>query len=436
MRYKRFLVAFILLLISVSTSLFAYHIEYNQARINVDLSNDLVTNYSCLENHNISSDSEEEIMLDYNSAKVIARIILDDELISGGTISFDFNDLNYKYTDDVNGRSSKRPYGIELVFKQKWTIEGKPQEEAVGGYIAIGSGHNGIVSQNSNTAEFVIPAGGDTSAIVDTIIESVILRIIFYIRYLAYIFFHWDMRDMTFEEYVEMIVTQGQTKLTSGYIDVVLVLPELTFEQERQMVWSEKYAASFKVNDTVPIEFKGFYKKNNNPLVFSLTVDGNENTKLIDLSSDVIRSSNENGLGIGSYEYSAEFINDSINVPNLKYYSFVSSSANPAVSTGEFVLVDTIDKQNTIKYQIGLKNGSNSIKWYTGDMSVVLGENASNEFDGLLAGPSSYKVLDNKTVLEDTGVILFKLTEASDDPFEIPPGTYSSNIYFHVIANV
>ena len=434
MRYKRFLVAFILLLISVSTSLFAYYIEDNlQAQNNVDLSNDLVTNYSCLENHNISSDSE-EIMLDYNSAKVIARIILDKELESGGTISFDFNDLNYKYTD-ANGRSSKRPYGIELVFKQEWTIEGKPREEAVGGYIAIGSGHNGIAFQNGNTAEFVIPAGEDTSAIVDTILESTILRIIFYIRYLIYLInpSHWDT---TFEEYVNMLITQNSTRLESGYIDVVLVLPELTFEQENQMVYSDEYSASFTVNGTETVPFTGYYRKNNNPLTFNLTVDGNENTKLIDLSSDVIRSSNENGLVIGSYEYSAEFINDSINVPNLRYYSFVSSSANPEVPTGEFVLVDTIDKQNTIKYQIGLKNESNPIKWYTGDMSVVLGENASNEFGGLLAGPSSYKVVDNITVLEDTGVILFKLTEASDDPFEIPPGTYSSNIYFHVIANV
>ena len=161
----------------------------------------------------------------------------------------------------------------------------------------------------------------------------------------------------------------------------------------------------------------------------------NENTKAIDLSSESIKS-DEAGLEIGSYEYSAEFINDLYNEPNLKYYSFVSSSDSPSVPNGEFVLVDTIDNQNTIRYQIGLKNGSNPIKWYTGDMSVSLGENVSNEVDGLLAGPASYKVLDNKIIIEDSGVILFKLTESADNPFEIPPGTYNSNIYFHVIANL
>lgn len=428
MRYKRFLVAFILLLISVSTSLFAYYIEYKQAQMtSVDLSNDSVGNYLCLDNHNASEELEDEFRLNYSENQVIARIILEDtDLSNGGIITFDFDGFNFNCDGFEN---INRPYGIELVFWQKWKIDGSPKDYIVAGYKAFGTGH--LDDASDTDSSFEIPAGASKESIA-TIIKNNrdLRRAYFWYRILFPTYWIKPLDD-----FIDYIVEKEETYLEEGYIDVVLVLPELTFEQENQMVYSDEYSASFTVNGTKPIEFTGYYKKNNNPLTFNLTVDGNENTKAIDLSSESIKS-DEAGLEIGSYEYSAEFINDLYNEPNLKYYSFVSSSDSPSGPNGEFVLVDTIDNQNTIRYQIGLKNGSNPIKWYTGDMSVSLGENVSNEVDGLLAGPASYKVLDNKIIIEDSGVILFKLTESADNPFEIPPGTYNSNIYFHVIANL
>ncbi len=409
----------------MSTSLFAYTPPIVQID-SVDLSNDSVDNYRCLDNHNASEELENEFQLSYSKNQVITSIKLEaDDLDNGGTITFDFGGLNFNCTDNKN---ISRPYGIELVFWQRWKINGSSKNFTVAGYKALGSGH---INASDTGFSFEIPAGSSKEAIATIIKNNRDLR-------RAYFWYRIWFPKYWFEpldDFIDFIVEQNETYLEEGYIDVVLVLPELTFEQEKQMVYSDNYSASFTVNNGEPITFTGYYRKNNNPLVFKLEVNCNENTKSIELNSDDISSSDKNGLQIGSYRYSAEFVNDQDNTPTLKYYSFVSSSADPATPNGKFVLVDA-NEENEIEYQIGLTNGSNSTKWYTGDMTVQLGEGVDNNKNSLLAGASGFTISGDKITIKDSGNILFKLTESSDNRYEIPPGTYSSNIYFHVIANL
>lgn len=427
------LIGLLFLLIIIPSCIFALSVDMkydNGAASGVDLSNDSINSnsYPCTGQHDISDDAGSSGSLPdigYADRQVIARIQLSDaELTSLSTIEIAFPDgLVYSYG------SSERPYDIELVFRQVWQSGGN-STSVVGGYAPLG--HSG--NENLNSYTFTVPTGDDVQAIYNTVMSS-------WLRY----YFHWlrfcdglSAWLTPFDEYVKDRISKGSTVLASAYIDVVLVLPELYFDEDRQMIYTGtdtndpnlRYESTMEVNDG-EYKFYGYYPKKYNMLDFNLTVTPT-GAMSIDLNNSDVQPK-ANGLEIAEYEYDATFYGDAER--ETSFYAFLSSSQDPTADGGEFALQGG---NSNIIYQAGISSGSTE-KWFNGDDTVNLGQNASNDPGSLFKGSSGYVAIDNnRKRYTDSGDILFRLAPAPEyeSVYSIPPGTYTSTIYFHVVANL
>lgn len=427
------LIGLLFLLIIIPSCIFALSVDMkydNGAASGVDLSNDSINSnsYPCTGQHDISDDAGSSGSLpdiSYADRQVIARIQLSDaELTSLSTIEIAFPDgLVYSYG------SSERPYDIELVFRQEWQSGGN-STSVVGGYVPLGHSEN----ENLDSYTFTVPTGDDVQAIYNTVMSS-------WLRY----YFHWlRFKDglsawlTPFDEYVKDRISKGSTVLASAYIDVVLVLPELTFDEDRQMVYTGTdtndpnpcYESTMKVNGG-EYKFYGYYPKKYNMLDFNLTVTPTGATSINLNVPDV--QPEAAGVEIAEYEYHATFYGDAER--ETVFYAFLSSSQDPTQSGGKFALQGV---NSNIIYQAGISSGS-TVKWFNGDDTVNLGQNVSNDTGSLFKGSSGYvAIANNRKQYSDIGEILFKLAPAPEyeSVYSIPPGTYTSTIYFHVVANL
>lgn len=426
------LIGLLFLLIIIPSCIFALQVTLMGAASGVDLSN--INLYQCTGQHDTSdnggsSDSLPDV--GYPETQVIARIQLtEEELKSASTIEISFpKGLVYSYNNSI------RPYDIELVFRQVWQSGGN-STSVVGGYVPLG--HSG--NENLNSYTFTVPAGDDVQSIYDTVMSSVWSRL--YFRWLHFIdgLDHPLLWLMPFEKYVMTKISDRSTFLVSAYIDVVLVLPELSFDEDRKMFYTgidtndpdSCYESTMKVNGAEPgYKFYGYYPNNKyNMMDFNLTVTPTGATS-INLSVPDVQPGAA-GVEIAKYEYSATFYGDT---EEPFFYAFLSSSQDPTQSGGEFALQGV---NSNIIYQAGISSGSTE-KWFNGDDTVKLGQNASNDPGSLFKGSSGYvEIDDNRKRYTDSGDILFKLAPGHgyDNVYSIPPGTYTSNIYFHVVADL
>ena len=157
MKLSRKLFSFIIVFLLSNSFVFAFSITPGEANSNVDLSNSFGI-YNCLGNHNV-----DEPELSGYDRQIIAKIdLLSDAQDEKITIEFPA-DMQYEYEKDGITGSSYFPYGIELVYRQKWElplyivalgffIGGIPDTiETISEYTYLGQYHNGSSGDTSAT---------------------------------------------------------------------------------------------------------------------------------------------------------------------------------------------------------------------------------------------------------------------------------------------
>lgn len=375
----------------------------------------------------LEMDSENEVFYEQN--RVIGQITFENTS-SENNLVLDFDDMNFQIAT-----GSKRPYAVDIVYKQKVqfqnTSSGYTQSEII------------HVAHGDSLRSFDIPATDETVT-VGQIEEGGFLQDI-------YMFFSWLFWGHSLsEEYefgdgilggLESLAHYEKFKedfssahISGVQIDIVLVLPELTAEEEYNMVNSDNgYVGTCKLSTGEEIRFYGSYKGKPENVELSLSVAQNDNSRAIDLDDSSVQP-DSSGLDIGTYEYVVTYPAEYDG--SHAFYLFASSSDDPTTSGDAFTLIHE-NGTNALEYEVGLSGGGSLEKWFSGTDSVAIGSGVTNDESKLLASDnnySSYAVFDNgRTTRGYGGSILFRLTDAqmNDDPLA---GDYSSTIYFHVIS--
>ena len=433
---KKILLIILVLIMSTSSGMFAITITPGLAHQNVDLSQG-ISKYPCLGSHGGNTD---DLSLAYGGEHVLARITIDskEDLGQEITIGFPPDGLNYTY----NG--SERPYGVELVYKMKLKILGR-QYDIISGYKALGSGHAGTIDNTNLSESFTIFSSDMIDDLDEIALKSkypFIYRIfegLFEIVDAFDIFGLIDspghLMEIVFSFFGADIDLAG---IEEAYIDIILVLPELEESEKNQMLYAgdNEYSSTISVtgngvNEKIPIS--GNYTDVTERIECSLTVASNGNADAINLNSmDPKNSDALSSLDIGTYVYGIDIT--SLN-QDVGFYAFLSSSSVPDVSGGEF----TLSNDNySFTYEAGIseENGlEGEIKWYDGsDTFSSIQTDESNMFN---LGVSDFSTNGATRSFSGDGKILFRLTDKTIENFDsIPPGTYTSTIYFHVVANL
>ena len=241
----------------------------------------------------------------------------------------------------------------------------------------------------------------------------------------------WDW-IFDLDEFIKYLNNDLNSRLTSAYLDIVLVLPELSETEKNKMLYSNdnEYKSLIHVTGGVQqeIEISGNYTSSIN--VVSLNIGGNENTKSINLDPSESNqiAYGEDGIDVGTYSYE---IKTSPGF-DVAFDAFLSSSNNPSSNNGAFTLtcLNNDANETSITYEAGIRSSNTTTKWFDGTQTFT-----TLRDDSLFNLGSSDFVTTGDYV--GGGDIMFRLTNDSTQRIdEIPPGTYTSTIYFHVVANL
>ncbi len=437
MKLSRKLFSFIIVFLLSNSFVFAFSITPGEANSNVDLSNSFGI-YSCLGNH----ESTEPTLSGYDR-QIIAKI----DLLSGAqdekiTIEFPA-DMQYEYKKDGITGSSYFPYGIELVYRQKWEIPwyivalgifigGIPDTiETISEYTYLGQYHNG--SSGDTSATFNISYEKNMSK--DIIKSNFILNSLF-----LRLFSHFG-ENQSYDDYLDSLFSEYGVigSLAEVYIDVVLVLPDDYTDDSLLYAENNEYVSSFTVNDEEIFEFCANYYNINKYIEMSLNVQGNHNAKNINLSDDTIFTAD--GISVGTYEYT---VTEKSNMPedfvnaDSAFYAFLSSSQNSTDTAAEKFTLSNSDASFSFPYEAGIKKGLGSTVWYDGTNHIAAGSSSVDVLNFLVEGNANTGGLFNPSVVSysDGGSVMFRLDKSEVNVDQIPPGTYTSTIYFHVVANL
>ena len=361
----------------------------------------------------------------YNGNPVIGQITFEGESLSVDNFKLDFGEMVFKTAD-----GSVRQYEVDIVYKQQVQFQGETGEYSQSEIIHLGNG------QTSET--FNIPAT-DSSVTVGGVDEGYDQE--------GFIWLYWVLWGhlLNWPNYSWIIPDNGgyenfkndfleEAKLAGVQIDIVLVLPELTAEEEYNMVNSDNgYDGTCKLSTGEEIRFYGSYKGKPENVELSLSVTQNDNSRAIDLDDSSVQP-DSSGLDIGTYEYVVTYPAEYDG--SHAFYLFASSSDDPTTAGDVFTLIHE-NGTNALKYEVGLSGGGSLEKWFSGTDSVAIGSGVTNDEAKLLASDnnySSYAAFDNgRTTRGYGGSILFRLTDAqmNEDPLA---GNYTSTIYFHVLS--
>lgn len=253
-------------------------------------------------------------------------------------------------------------------------------------------------------------------------------------------------------------------KLTSSWVDIVLVLPEMDpYDTSYQIGSANDYYASFDilisgggVNMTYHCELTGYYetdKPENMDITLSVIPNANASAINLDDTTGAIAPGAGSGLHIGDYSYTTTKESSDNSV---RYYAFVSSEELPTGQGDRFLLkrrgvTDGVyDETNSIGYEIQLASkqvsgrpGSSFSGWFDGTASLVGIE--EGDMSGVFFDSVFMEMYREGDVVEETGApqytylhydngqILFRLAPGAD-PDVLEAGVYESYIYFHVVA--
>lgn len=419
---KKILLIILVLFLCASSGLFAISITYGNAHQNVDLSNQSISDYQCLQNHGSMTPSY------YDSSQVLARISIDPSNDLGQDITIEFPDgLNYVY------EGSSRPYGVELVYKTKLKVIGEEQKTSVVGYKSLGHSEIGETS-----AQFRILSAEDISNMEDSALSDSYPGWYSLFEFLYKWVGGWIWYDSIADMMRDILFGGGKDSgIIEAYIDIVLVLEE----DDSPMI----YAPSNEYTDTINIisekeaqkevPISGYFTDIVNRITCNLNVSGTDNAETIDLNEDFesIKNTSSSGLEVGRYDY--EFILTGLS--QIGFSAFLSSNSNPtSPDPGKFSLENA---NYSFGYQAGISAENSDPVWFDGDMTLAdVNNNETTGNDFLFNfGISDFTKEDNSLKYSGHGKILFRLTEESTNNIaNIPPGTYTSTIYFHVVADL
>lgn len=432
MKLSRKLFSFIIVFLLSNSFVFAFSITPGEANSNVDLSNSFGI-YSCLGNH----ESTEPTLSGYDR-QIIAKI----DLLSGAqdekiTIEFPA-DMQYEYEKDGITGSSYFPYGIELVYRQKWELYNIPGYltfflddtiEGISEYVGLGPNHD--ESGGSTSATFNISYERNIS--IEIIKSTGILNFIF-----SGLFAIFGEENQSYDDYLANLIGQNSITgyLTESYIDVVLVLDDYTNDS---LLYAEnnEYVSSFTVNDGESWGFTANYYNISKYVGMELSVQGNDKATSINLSEEGIFD----GIEVGTYEYTVTEKNnmpeDLVNADSA-FYAFLSSSQNSTDTAAEEFTLSNSETGFSFPYEAGIRSQNDKEKWYDGTNHIVAGSSSVDVPNFLLKGNANTEGWINPTVVSysDGGSVMFRLDKSEVNVDQIPPGTYTSTIYFHVVANL
>ena len=435
MKLSRKLFSFIIVFLLSNSFVFAFSITPGEANSNVDLSNSFGI-YSCLGNH----ESTEPTLSGYDR-QIIAKI----DLLSGAqdekiTIEFPA-DMQYEYEKDGITGSSYFPYGIELVYRQKWELYNIPGYltfllddtiEGISEYVGLGPNHD--ESGGSTSATFNISYERNIS--IEIIKSTGILNFIF-----SGLFAIFGEENQSYDDYLANLIGQNSITgyLTESYIDVVLVLPDDYMDDNLLYAENNEYVSSFTVNDGEPWLFSANYYNINKYVEMSLNVQGTPNATSINLSNADVFS--DAGIEVGTYEYT---VTEKSNMPedfvnaDSAFYAFLSSSQNSTDTAAEKFTLSNSDASFSFPYEAGIKKGLGSTVWYDGTNHIAAGSSSVDVPNFLVKGNANTEGWFNPSVVSysDSGSVMFRLLETDVNVDQIPPGTYTSTIYFHVVADL
>lgn len=396
---------------------------------------DLSLEYGCVAEHKIlsapSSDSDEGFQINASPGQKIATIpLLVGESDYKITIS---SDCNYKHEDN---EQSVRPFGIDAVLYLEYN-----GNSMLSGYGGIGetADHNGSnkvgkeigLTVNRNLSNEFSNMNSDEFFWYTVFHPGLWLNV----GYLIWVYYTSPEMQNTYDgPYEFMLEEYFKQTPTGARLELYLVLPSLTENEKNQMLYAgnNEYSSTISVTGNgvnEKITISGNYTDVTERIECSLTVASNGNADAINLNS---MDSANSEIAIGTYNYDIDIT--SLN-QDVGFYAFLSSSSVPDVSGGEF----TLSNDNySFTYEAGIseENGlEGEIKWYDGsDTFSSIQTDKSNMFN---LGVSDYSISGPTRIFEGDGEILFRLTDETIKDFDsIPAGTYTSNIYFHVVANL
>lgn len=367
--------------------------------------------------------SEDEV--EYDARQVIGTITIDDTTAKTD-LELDFSNMQFVFPGQGE---STRSYDINLVYKQKTTFRGQETSSFR---------QSEIIHDVNGKHTFNIPAteGENVSTIEDLELswtQKFYISLVWLLEGYCLTSEYWgtgilhDGLQHFIEDYASAYVSAVQ-------IDIVLVLPELTAEEEYNMVNSDNgYEGTCKLSTGEEIRFYGSYKGKPENVELSLSVAQNDKSRAIDLDDSSVQP-DSSGLDIGTYEYVVTYPAEYDG--SHAFYLFASSSDDPTTAGDAFTLIHE-NGTNALEYEVGLSGGGSLEKWFSGTDSVAIGSGVTNDEAKLLESDnnySSYAVFDNgRTTRGYGGSILFRLTDAqmNEDPLA---GDYSSTIYFHVLS--
>lgn len=412
---------------------------------------DLSLEYGCVAEHSAlnapSSDSDGGFQINASSEQKIATISLP---VGGSDYEITISsDCNYKHEDD---NFSVRPFGIDAVLYLEY--EGN----------IILSGYGGIGETGNHNGEYNV--GDEIKLTVNGNLANEFSNMEPF-EFFTYTL-SWEHRDLwlpvlyllgvyhslpdemknTYEEefgffdswlapYKFMLEEYFNQTPTGARLELYLVLPSLE-NKENQMLYAgnNEYSSTISVTGNganEKITISGNYTDVTERIECSLTIASNDNADVINLNSmDPKNSDASSSIDIGTYIYGIDIT--SLN-QDVGFYAFLSSSNNSAVSGGEF----TLSNDNySFTYEAGIseENGlEEEIKWYDGsDTFSSIQTDESNMFN---LGVSDYSTNGATRSFSGDGKILFRLTDKTRKNFDsILPGTYTSTIYFHVVADL
>ena len=392
----------------------------------------LADSYDCIGEHRQLTGPTDTINIKPNDYQRIASINLnaDDSTISISSS----NGWKYKYYN------SERSYGIDAVLYLLY----EDSDPALIGFAGAGSGHSkgsyninssiqftvssqassdsGTDFNNMSTFEFMIYTGMHS--------ETWLLVMANILRYgLGGPDGYDTVYDYLLKEYF-------QTKPIGARLDLYLVLPDISDYADDML-----YAASNEYKDTITIsgsgvsdttiEISGNYTNVSDDIsvVWTITQDENNSQIVLNDQSDIAPDSG--GRDIGDYSYTVS-MTSRYNTP-VDFYTFLSSSEDATIPGNQF----TLSNDNySFSYQVGLTNNT-STTWFDGRAcfdKANLKDGLPSAFDVLGLGTSNFSGEVNRTY-SGSGDIRFRLTSGVDINL-IPAGTYTSDIYFHVIATL
>lgn len=395
---------------------------------------DLSLEYGCVAEHRRlsapSSDSDEGFQINASPGQKIATIpLLVGESDYKITIS---SDCIYKHEDD---NLSVRPFGIDAVLYLEY--EGNSM---LFGYGGIGKTDNHTGKYNvDDEIEFTVNSNlpnefSDMSSDDFYWYTWANPELWLTVMYLRWVYRNSpEMQDKYDGRYEFMLEEYFKKTPTGARLELYLVLPPLTENEKNQMLYANnnEYKSLIHVTGGVQqeIEISGNYTSFIN--VVSLNIGGNENTKSINLDPSESNpiAYGKNGIDVGTYSYKIETSPGF----DVAFDAFLSSSNNPSSNNGAFTLtyLNNDANETSITYEAGISSSNKATKWFDGTLTLA----TLLKDDSLFNLGSSDFITTGDYV--GGGDIMFRLTNDSTQRIdEIPPGTYTSTIYFHVVANL